>query len=78
MRRTQILLENGQHEALDALARETDRSLSEIVRTAVDQLIGKRAGHGRNARLTDIKGLATDRRGPSGRDHDRILYGQSR
>jgi hypothetical protein len=76
MKRTQVLLEPRQHETLSAWARETDRSLSELVRLAVDGLLGSRGARNRPvARLADIRGIATDRRGPAGRDHDRILYG---
>lgn len=71
-----MLLESRQHEMLSALARETDRSLSAVVRLAVDGLLGTRGARSRRAaRLADIRGIATDRRGPAGRDHDRILYG---
>ena len=78
MRRTQIILEGRQHEALAARARATDRSISALVREAVDGLLGRKRASGRHARLADISGIATDRRGLSGREHDRVLYGSGR
>lgn len=75
MHRTQILLEDRQYEALRAWARRTERSLSEAVRLAVDRLLG---GRRRGARLSEIRGIFRDPGGPSGADHDRILYGGGR
>jgi len=78
MKRTQIILEGRQHEALAARARATDRSISDLVREAVDGLLGGKRSQGRRARLADISGIAKDPRGPSGKEHDRILYGSGK
>jgi hypothetical protein len=75
MRRTQILLEERQHDALVSWARATDRSISELVRMAVGSLLGNKSARGERASVTAMRGLATDKGGPSGRDHDRALYG---
>ncbi len=76
MMRAQIILKQSQHESLKAWARATDRSVSELVRLAVDRLLGNRGRSGRTARLADIRGIARDPGGPPGRSHDRILYGR--
>jgi hypothetical protein len=76
MHRTQILLEDKQYAALKAWARRVDKSLSEVVRQAVDRLLGCDAAQGEASKLNDICGIAADPGGPSGRDHDKILYGK--
>ena len=72
--RTQILLEERQYAALKALARRGGRSLSEIIRTAVDEMLGERAPTHRKG-LARICAIAGDPGGPSGKDHDALLYG---
>ena len=76
MHRTQILLEDKQYEALKAWAKRVDKSLSEVVRQAVDRLLGAEAEAAGPSRLSDICGIAQDPGGPSGRDHDNTLYGR--
>lgn len=78
MHRTQILLEDRQYGALKAWARRTERSLSEAVRLAVDRLLGLDAGPKRKGRLEDICAIMKDPGGPSGAEHDRVLYGPGR
>lgn len=74
MRRTQILLEDGQHHALAALSRRTGRGISALIRDAVDRLLGAGApASGR--RLSDIRAVGRDPKGPSAAEHDRLLYG---
>lgn len=72
--RTQILLEERQYAALKALARRAGRSLSEIIRSAVDEMLGERPLTHRKG-LSRICALARDPNGPSGKDHDAQLYG---
>jgi hypothetical protein len=74
MHRTQILLEERQYAALKAWARRVDKGLSELIRLAVDRLLGEEV-RSRGGRLRSIRGIAADPRGPSGRDHDELLYG---
>ena len=74
MHRTQLLLEQWQHEALKTLAERQGRSLSALVR---EILTAHLEGSPRRAkrRLEQIEGVAE---GPAdlGRDHDRYLYGR--
>ena len=75
MHRTQIQLEDRQYEALKARARKEAKSLSELIRLAVDGLLGRtRAAKGQRT-LDAIRGIAADPGGPAGRDHDALLYG---
>ena len=78
MHRTQILLEDRQYGALKALARRAEKSLGEAVRLAVDRLLGLEARPRRGGRLGDICAIIKDPGGPSGAEHDRILYGPDR
>lgn len=75
--RTQILLEERQYAALKALARRAGRSLSEIIRTAVDEMLGERPLTHRKG-LARICAIASDPDGPAGRDHDALLYSGSK
>ena len=75
MRRAQILIEESQYQALKSWAKGTDRSLSDLVRQAVDRLLGERVPRRRKHRIEDLCGIFKDPGGPSGRDHDRVLYG---
>ncbi len=73
MHRTQVIFEERQYEALKIRARHENRSLSEIVRLAVDKLLGIK--HKKVYQLKDMCCLAKDPGGPSSRDHDKVLYG---
>ncbi|MDD5656381.1 MAG: hypothetical protein PHF00_03905 [Elusimicrobia bacterium] len=76
MHRTQILLEDHQYAALKAWAKRTDRSLSEVVRMAVDRLLGVGKKRGRQLRLSDLYGIFSDPGGPSSNaEIDAELYG---
>ena len=78
MHRTQILLKKRQYAALRTWAKRTDRSLSEVIRLAVDRFLGEDATRGRASRLADICGMFSDPGGCSGRDHDKYLYGDQK
>lgn len=72
--RTQILLEDAQHRALAALSRRTGRGMSALIRQAVDRMLD--GGKPRAPRrLSDIRALGRDPRGPAAAEHDRLLYG---
>ena len=76
MHRTQIMLETRQYEALKARARREDKSLSAMIRLAVDRLLGypSRTSAGAH-KLSDICGIFKDPGGPTGEQHDEVLYG---
>ncbi|MBI2385769.1 MAG: hypothetical protein HYV14_07115 [Elusimicrobia bacterium] len=76
MRRTQILLEDRQHRALLSLSRRTGRGVSELVRGAIDRLLGGEKDPASARKLSDIRALARDPGGPAAADHDRALYGK--
>lgn len=76
VRRTQVLLEDRQHRALLSLSRRTGRGISELIRGAVDRLIGGETAAAPSRKLSDIRALARDPGGPSASDHDRALYGK--
>lgn len=76
VRRTQVLLEDRQHRALLSLSRRTGRGISELIRGAVDRLIGGEKTAVPSRKLSDIRALARDPGGPSAADHDRALYGK--
>lgn len=74
--RTQILLEERQYEALAALARRSGQGLSALIRQAVDRLLGVKRERRKSGGLRALCGIVSGRPGPSGRDHDRVLYGR--
>lgn len=74
MIRTQVLLKDRQYEALKAKARREGKSLSELVRAAVARMLGDEPGG--SMKLREICGLARDPGGPSGSEHDDVLYGR--
>lgn len=76
VRRTQVLLEDSQHRALLSLSRRTGRGLSELIRGAIDRLLGGEKTATPSRKLSDIRALARDPGGPLARDHDRALYGK--
>lgn len=76
VRRTQVLLEDRQHRALLSLSRRTGRGISELIRGAVDRLIGGEKTAAPSRKLSDIRALARDPGGPLASDHDRTLYGK--
>ena len=78
MHRTQILLRRQQYEALMALGRSMDKGLAELIRLAVDKMLGEPSRKAPGIRLADIRALAKDPRGVAGRDHDALLYGKPR
>ena len=78
VRRTQILLEDAQHQALVSLSRRTGRGVSALIRGAIDRLLegGKAAAPAR--RLSDIRALARVPDGPAASEHDSLLYGDGK
>lgn len=76
VRRTQVLLEDSQHRALLSLSRRTGRGISELIRGAIDRLLGGENAAASSRRLSDIRAIARDPGGPSAADHDRALYGK--
>lgn len=78
VRRTQILLENAQHQALVSLSRRTGRGISALIRGAIDRMLegGKAAAPSR--KLSDIRALGRDPGGPAASEHDRLLYGDAK
>jgi predicted DNA-binding ribbon-helix-helix protein len=76
LHRTQILLEDWQHQALKRMAEKEGRSLGALVRALLTQQLRRRRKNA-TARLAVIEGLGEDR-GAAGRDHDRYLYGKGK
>ena len=76
MHRTQILLKERQYAALKAWSKRVDKSLSEVLRMAVDRFLGAEKKSSGAASLSDACGIFSDPGGLSGRDHDKILYGR--
>jgi predicted DNA-binding ribbon-helix-helix protein len=72
MHRTQILLEKWQYERMKTIAEREGRSLSSVVREAIDVFL--RRGSAKPAtRLSEIVGIAEDTES-RGRNHDDVLY----
>ena len=81
MHRTQLLIENWQYEALKTRARREGKTLSQWVRELLHAALSPASLSVRPKRsrgLWAICGLASDPGGPSGSDHDRVLYGGDR
>jgi hypothetical protein len=76
VRRTQILLEESQHRALLSLSRRTGRGISDLIRGAIDKLLGGEKSGAGSRKLADIRAIARDPEGPQSSDHDRALYGK--
>lgn len=73
MTRTQISLPEDQHEFLKATAAERGVSMSALVRDLVGQEMNRGQEHAPH--VWELAGLIADSE-ISGRDHDRILYGE--
>ncbi len=73
MHRSQILLEDWQHEALKLLAERKGKSISEVVREILAEHL-KEHGTSSKAGLKRIEGLGYAPEA-SGRHHDTYLYG---
>jgi plasmid stability protein len=71
MHRTQIILEDWQHQALQARAAQEGRSMSDLVRELIDK--GLQTSSARSA-LDAVAGIGEDP-AAHGRDHDAFLYG---
>jgi ribbon-helix-helix CopG family protein len=73
MHRTQILLDDWQHQALKALAEARGRSLSDLIREIVSAHLREQPARAAR-RLSEISGVAE---GPSdaAAEHDHYLYG---
>ncbi|MBI3554261.1 MAG: hypothetical protein HY077_17320 [Elusimicrobia bacterium] len=77
MHRTQVLLEERQFAALKARARREAKGLSELIRLAVDRLLGGGTEtSGKKSGLRSICGIGRAVSGPSGADHDEAIYGE--
>ena len=57
MVRTQIYLSEGEHQGLHALAKKTGKTLSELVRTAIDRMLQPTAPEDRLALLRQARGM---------------------
>ena len=57
MVRTQVYLTEAERDGLDAVARETNRNQSELIRMAVDQFLELAKGNHRNAVLREAAGM---------------------
>jgi hypothetical protein len=73
MHRTQLLLEEWQYEELKAMAEQTGRSMSDVLRGLITAQLGPRRS--RSKGVADLAGMVKD--GPSdlGTNHDHYLYG---
>ncbi|MCB1058137.1 MAG: ribbon-helix-helix protein, CopG family [Acidobacteria bacterium] len=74
MRRTQLNLDDWQYEAIRSRADRDGRSISDVVREALAEYLVDEVDEGRGA-LLGLRGVADDPES-SGRDHDRLLYGE--
>lgn len=72
MHRTQLILEDWQYDTLKSLSERRGESLSNVVRDAVAEYLGKAAPSAAPG-LAAIEGIGTDSE-TSGREHDRFLY----
>jgi hypothetical protein len=61
MIRTQIYLSEVEHRGLHTLARKTGKTLSELVRSAIDQMLQPTAPNDRLALLRSARGIWQDR-----------------
>lgn len=61
MVRTQIYLSETEHRGLRTLSRSTGKTVSELIRTAVDQLLQPSAPDDRLALLRQARGIWQDR-----------------
>lgn len=75
MQRTQLMLEEWQHQRLKTMAEREGRSLSDLVREILTRHLQPKSGRARRG-LAAIEGAGSDS-GAAGRDHDRFLYGDT-
>lgn len=62
MKRTQIYLTDAERTSLDRLAHGSDKSMSELIREAIDEYIAERESRDRLNVLDDLAGIWKDRR----------------
>lgn len=74
MHRTQIILEDWQHQALKARAEQEGRSMSDLIRELLSKALSQ--PQRKRPRVATIEGVGED---PAayGRDHDELLYGKT-
>jgi metal-responsive CopG/Arc/MetJ family transcriptional regulator len=75
MHRTQISIDDRVYETLKDKARRENHSLSALCRKAIHSLLTEEKSASRGARLKGICGIGRDPKGPSAKEHDRVLYG---
>ena len=81
MHRTQLLLENWQYEALKVRARREGTTLSEWIRRLLHSALAPATDAARAKRskgIWAICGIGKDPHGPSGAEHDKVLYSLDR
>ena len=78
MHRTQILLEDAHYEALREQARREGKSIGQLIRQSVNLAMEVTRGKPKNVQksLASLKGMF-HKPGIRGRDHNRLLYGDS-
>ena len=76
MQRTQIMLDEWQHQDLKAAAERTGRSISSLVREAVTAFL-RNQQRPAPTKLAEIAAIGEDDQA-SGRDHDDVIYGPRR
>ena len=76
MQRTQLLLEEWQHQRLKAMAEREGRSLSDLVREILTRHLQPKSGRARRG-LAAIEAAGADPHA-SGRNHDQFLHGDTR
>ena len=72
MHRTQVIIEEWQHEYLKNMSEEKGKSISEILRGMITANFEEGAS---GETLSALCGLGEDEEG-CGRDHDKLLYGK--
>lgn len=76
MHRTQILLDEAQYAFLLERSRTEKVSLSELLRRLVAEAMAKETGQ--DDALARLTGIGEGDGAPTGREHDRFLYGERR
>lgn len=74
MKRTNISLEEWQHEYLKERARREEKSMSALIREIVEQYAKKERQAGEDDAIHDIVGMASSSGGEVAREHDQYLY----
>lgn len=77
-RRTQIILEDWQHQMLTALAKKEDKSLSQVIGEIISEKYRKTLKRSGRDPVFDLIGIGRGDGSPAAREHDKLYAARRR